>query len=82
MIHELAHAQGILHEQSRTDRDQYVTIQWNNIRRGMERNFRKHAFAQTAGVPYDYNSIMHYGSLVSLTITTDIARGQFFFNLV
>ena len=75
MIHELAHAQGILHEQSRTDRDQYVSIQWNNIISGMERNFKKHAYAQTAGVPYDYDSIMHYGSLVSLIISPDIARG-------
>ena len=38
MMHELLHTLGLFHEQSRTDRDQYVTINTQNIRSG-ERTF-------------------------------------------
>ncbi|KAK2883566.1 hypothetical protein Q8A67_017203 [Cirrhinus molitorella] len=61
--HELLHALGFWHEQSRSDRDDYVTIVWNQIKAGEEHNFILHneTVSSPLGVPYDYGSVMHYG---------------------
>lgn len=64
IIHELMHAVGFFHEQSRTDRDDYISIMWNNIQPGMQGQFEKygHGTIQSLGTSYDYGSIMHYGT--------------------
>ncbi|KAM9723513.1 meprin A subunit beta-like [Menidia menidia] len=61
--HEILHALGFYHEQSRFDRDNFVTIVLENVLQGRENNFRKVDSDQstTNGVPYDYWSVMHYG---------------------
>ncbi|XP_041797517.1 meprin A subunit beta-like [Chelmon rostratus] len=61
--HEFLHALGFFHEQSRYDRDEYLTIAFENIIEGFENNFEKvsEASSTTNGVPYDYMSVMHYG---------------------
>lgn len=59
IMHELAHAAGVWHEQSRPDRNQYVTIVKANIYPGMERNFAIRNTARMVG-EYDFSSIMHY----------------------
>ncbi|XP_070574803.1 zinc metalloproteinase nas-4-like isoform X2 [Ptychodera flava] len=59
IMHEMMHAAGFHHEQTRLDRDNYVTIYWQNIQRGLEFNFQKYAL-DTQGTSYDYASIMHY----------------------
>ena len=63
ITHELGHVLGFHHEQTRPDRDYYVTIHKENIPDHLEYNFRKFTWAviQNLGVPYDYLSIMHYG---------------------
>jgi hypothetical protein len=59
IIHEMGHAAGLWHEQSRADRDQYVRVLWENIREGAKHNFDKHddGIVTTA---YDYSSVLHY----------------------
>ncbi|XP_054141102.1 meprin A subunit beta [Melozone crissalis] len=60
--HEFLHALGFWHEQSRSDRDDYVTIVWDRIQSGKEHNFNKYDDNRSdfLNVPYDYNSVMHY----------------------
>uniref|UniRef100_A0AAY4EUP0 Metalloendopeptidase n=1 Tax=Denticeps clupeoides TaxID=299321 RepID=A0AAY4EUP0_9TELE len=57
--HELLHALGFNHEQTRSDRDNHIRILYENITPGMEHNFRK-INTLNQGTPYDYNSVMHY----------------------
>ncbi len=63
IIHEILHASGIYHEQSRSDRDNYVNILTSNIQTGYEGNFdiANTSYTDDFGA-YDYNSIMHYGN--------------------
>lgn len=61
IIHEIGHTAGLFHEHTRSDRDDYVNIHFENIRSGAEINFtRIDSTAADIGA-YDYNSIMHYG---------------------
>ncbi|KAI6214686.1 Zinc metalloproteinase [Aphelenchoides besseyi] len=60
IAHEVAHALGFWHEQSRPDRDYFVY----NIDRDSKGQFLKEqpVDVDNGGVPYDYGSIMHYRS--------------------
>merc|ERR1712062_59988 len=59
--HEFLHALGFLHEQSRADRDNYVTVNFQNIQPGREGNFAKRTSLFTyENTPYDFGSLMHY----------------------
>jgi hypothetical protein len=64
IVHELMHVVGLWHEQMRPDRDQYLTINWQNIPNdpGTKYQFAKLADSETStyGLPYTYESVMHY----------------------
>ncbi|MDX0264278.1 zinc metalloprotease [Sinorhizobium meliloti] len=59
-IHEIGHAVGLWHEQSREDRDSFVTVHFENIVDGMAHNFDQHIVDGDDLNDYDYGSIMHY----------------------
>ncbi|XP_006035351.1 meprin A subunit alpha-like [Alligator sinensis] len=61
--HEVLHALGFYHEQSRTDRDDYVQIWWDQITEGYAYAFDKHndSYLLDLNTPYDYESVLHYG---------------------
>ncbi|KAM9852598.1 hatching enzyme 1.2-like [Aulostomus maculatus] len=59
--HELLHALGFHHEQVRSDRDDYITVLFENIRAGLESQFVKED-TNNLGSPYDFNSVMQYSN--------------------
>jgi len=63
-MHELMHSSGFHHEQSRTDRDDFVFVNYDNIQPGKENNFVSYSqdVIQYLGAPYDYGSVLHYSA--------------------
>ncbi|XP_012671082.2 low choriolytic enzyme-like [Clupea harengus] len=57
--HELLHALGFNHEQTRSDRDNHIRVLLQNVISGMEHNFNK-INTLNQGTSYDYNSVMQY----------------------
>nr|HMN28770.1 M12 family metallopeptidase [Caldilineaceae bacterium] len=65
-VHEFGHAVGLLHEQSRSDRDEHVRINWGNLNDpALRHNFEiaPTAFFDDYGY-YDYDSLMHYRAFI------------------
>jgi len=60
VIHEIGHAIGFWHEQSRADRDQHIEIVWANVDPRYRHNFEQHIHDGIDIGFYDYESIMHY----------------------
>jgi hypothetical protein len=61
ILHEMGHTIGLWHEQSRPDRDTYISVNYNNLIKGSISNFNQiYDNAQTFGTLYDYASIMEY----------------------
>lgn len=78
--HELLHAVGFAHEHSRPDRNDFVTINYNNIATEFRVQFDEVPWGQSNGVIYDYGSVMHYhpkafaiDTRVNTIVTTDPA---------
>jgi hypothetical protein len=61
-IHEIGHAIGLFHEQSRYDRDNIIDVNLNNVLQDDRYNFDKITTNYYAIGSFDFNSIMLYGS--------------------
>lgn len=63
VIHELVHALGFDHMQSRFDRDRYIEVKWENIKKSEYFQFElvNPKKFKDFGTTYDYYSVMHYG---------------------
>lgn len=64
VIHELMHAIGQMHEQQRSDRDEYIEILYDNVPSDQRHNFDKENTHDRT--PYDVESILQYPLTVSL----------------
>jgi hypothetical protein len=61
IVHELGHTVGLWHEQSRLDRNTFISVNYGNLIKGSISNFNQiYDNAQTFGTLFDYGSIMEY----------------------
>ena len=62
----MMHTLGFDHEQCRSDRDNYVIINFDNMKSGKSQFYKTNTLDRT---PYDYESIMQYGLEVRISIS-------------
>ena len=62
IVHELGHVLGFHHEHQRWDRDDYITVHYENIKSGRASDYDRIERTNwiVSSTPYDYRSIMHY----------------------
>lgn len=85
VVHEICHALGLVHEHCRTDRANYINVDYDNIRPAMRHNFYIVRLGTSLTPTLDFESIMLYGGLItdplfvydtSRPVITKISDGQ------
>ncbi|CAB3403745.1 unnamed protein product [Caenorhabditis bovis] len=64
VAHELAHALGFYHEHARSDRDDFIQIDYSNIHPNLTTAFAKEneKYITRMNTSYEYGSVMHYSA--------------------
>lgn len=73
-IHEIGHSLGLWHEQSRADRDEVITIHYDNIVSGREYNF--YTYEESGWDGAEYTSSLDLGSIMMYSSYSFSANGQ------
>jgi hypothetical protein len=60
ILHEMGHVIGLWHEQSRSDRDTYITLSYDNVVKSAWSNFQIITDDEQILSSYDYASVMEY----------------------
>ena len=66
VVHEMMHAAGFWHEQSRPDRDRFVRIYWDNIKPGAEGPARRQTELSASWIDVLNKYKRHYTSCQNL----------------
>lgn len=61
IVHEIGHAFGFMHEQSRQDRNRWLTVLYENVDTSSYLQFEQRTSSRDLSY-YDYGSIMHYSN--------------------
>ncbi len=78
IIHEILHKAGLYHEQNRSDRDNFISVNWNNIKPSWRSQFNPRGVESSSG-DYDFASIMHYQQYHS-SLAVNSSQPLFFIN--
>lgn len=73
-LHELGHVLGLIHEHVRPDRDQYIELNLEGVKREALEFFDNEDDEDiiTYDTPYDLQSVMHYGANVRFSFSSTI----------
>lgn len=80
LIHEIGHAVGLYHEQSREDRESHITMLWDNVQTSpIDRrpSYRKVTSGASDVGNYDFRSIMHYSCTTFGKVVNGVKQNTF-----